>query len=225
MSVYRLSPSKIEQFRKHYNSELNGIITKESVIDSILGVKTWKAQLDFGTAYHAIIENGFAKYYNESTSMLHVKEDDMKETEIFTMDEAAPAIKYHNSILGAVHECWWEHRFDYGKYSIVVPMRIDVMHGQRCHEIKTTSRPVDVESYMNSSQWKIYLVATGTSYVQYDIFRYWAKKEGENRRIEPVSFKCYPEHDIEQNMKSLARLALEFCFDNGIGENVRYVKK
>jgi len=221
MGYYRLSPSKIEQFRKFYKSEMSGFITEEKVIESIMGSKHKSPQIDFGTAYHAIIENGCDKYLSENGDY-YIFEGDMQYPQTFSKNEIIPALEYASEINGAVHECWNEYHVHWKGKHIVVPMRLDVMYGLQVHEVKTTSIPVDIESYMNSCQWRYYLCSTGSSKVRYQIFRYWNSKNGEDRRIEPISFECYPDEDIELKMKQLAYLTLEFCLDNNLESKIYY---
>ena len=66
MKTVRLSPSKLEQFRKYFDSEFNGFITKETVLDYFSGKTEFKQHINFGTAFQLIIENGAEQYWSRT---------------------------------------------------------------------------------------------------------------------------------------------------------------
>ena len=217
MKVVRLSPSKIEQFRKHYHGEYFESITKEKVIDYLMGLKEYKRQMDFGTAYHAIIENGALCYLNAETNRYDVRIADMQDVISFSANEIAPAVYYRNKYQGSVDECWWDYEIKIGNYLVKIPMRIDKMYGKRVHEIKTTnSTSVDVESYMRSYQWRIYLLSLGADFIQYDIFNYYKAENDKEYNVNYFDFKLYPCLDLAEDVLGMTRLTLEFALDHGL---------
>lgn len=204
-----ISPSKLETYRKFKDEEWNGFITEEAVITDIKGEKEWSAKMTFGTAFHAVLEHGHERYLQDD-GLYHIKVDDMPEEIICTFEELIPAIEHRIAHPYMVHEIKAKHWLKIKGYNVLLNMRVDGAEGLRVHEHKTTSKPVELEGYERSIQWRIYLLATKAQYVQYNIFKVYEPKKGP-RRVDPFSFKLFPYEGLERDVCALVHSFIEFC--------------
>ncbi len=214
-----ISPSKLEQFRKYLDSEMNGFITKDSVIETILGVKQFKQQMEIGSSLHAIIENGVDKY--RSNDVLNVFEVGMKENISLKEENVLEAVLFAKKHKGSVHEVWHEEEFRIGIYDVVMPMRIDMLFGDGVHEIKTTSRDVSFEDFFRSCQWKCYAIATAPRYVEYNVFQYVLKDVTTDIYFKRIDFRFYVNlNECLLEVRNLLRMFIEFCEANNLIEKL-----
>lgn len=216
MKTIVLSPSKIEQFRKHYQGEFNESITKENVIDSLLNIKKEKFELDFGNAYHLLIEKGPRMFWDKKTSCFVVS-DKVK----LTKEEASLGIELRRKYQNSLFECPFTCDLVVNNYKIIIPMRVDFIHGNEVHEVKTTSSNLDLESYYRSYQWRYYLLRLELNYIDYHVFKF-TDLSNKQKEVSLVDFKIYREENMVENARNMAALTLEFALDNGLGNKLIY---
>lgn len=215
----KFSPSKLEQFRKYLYGEYNEFIQKEDVIKYLKGEIEWKAEMNVGSAIHAIIEHGPEKYLKKD-GMYHVKEKDFPQEEVFAPDEIQPVLDYCAAHRSSVHEVpikfsEFNHRF----HEIIMNMRIDGMHGVIIHEHKTSPKPYDLELYERSVQWRIYLMATEAKAVVYNHFQ-WKQLKNKPLQIIHTPFMFYPYKGMEDDVLSLINRFVQFCDLNGVLDTI-----
>lgn len=210
-----VSPSKLETFRKHIDGEYNDTITEEKVIETIKGEAVWTPQATLGSAFHAVIEHGEHKYYNQDTGKYHVQDDQMPSPIIFKYSELKEAVKHRNRYAGMVYEVKMHLKMKVDEHDVFISMRIDNMHGIRIHDTKTSNRAPSVEFYYRSYQWRIYLLASGAQLMQYDHFRV-KEYVGKDTVFEPLMFQFLPYLGMEQDVKNLIRGYVKFCERKGL---------
>ncbi len=149
---YVFSPSKLETYRLYRNEEFNGTITKESVIDTVLGVKKFSKKMSFGTAYHEMLEHGVEPYEAGQVYSVDVDGDDF----IFQQEHVQPIIDFRNKHPNTVYECWLPFVIKLGNTNVRIRSRVDAIEGNVIHEFKTSSRGADVSHFERSCQWKLY---------------------------------------------------------------------
>jgi len=208
----RISPSKLEQFRLFVTEAYFGTITKEKVIDYLKGLSVPTRKMDWGTAFHAIIENGPDAYLDETGSCRIQCETGIIELK---KEEVQAAIDYRNKYPSLVHEVVLKNTFNIDEYNIDMFMRIDALNGIDVHEIKTTDRAPNLEKYQNSMQWRCYALATGCRKVQYDVFQ--RTKSGIVRH----KLVYDPYLKIRQDVENTIRHFLLFCKNEDL---IQYIK-
>lgn len=215
MQRVRLSPSKIEQFRKLYEGEYNGFITTEKVIDYISGKTGFSEEMDFGKAFDCLIEFGPERYWDDIAQKYVVTDDEIGKAVFFTQNEISEILRYRSTYPNMIYECSWKHEFHVGKYVVDCNMRLDGLNGLDIHERKTLNQnSVDVEMYMRSYQWRIYLLAMKARYVQYDIFTIHQTKDMPEKKITWHDLKFYRDANIQNDVENMIKLTIEFCLDH-----------
>lgn len=219
-----LSVSKLEKYRR-FVQNVTDFDTEQSVIDTLNDVYSPNDKAKFGTAYGALIADP-EKYFDvvadeysvPLTATGNLFDPDSKyqndQTEIaewihFTHQQAEPAIRYHNSIQPAFYEVPGYYNLKVGEFDITLSFRIDVMHGARVRDIKCSFREPDYKgAYLDSLQWKVYLLATGLDEFYYDHFHIKERVSGVHviELIDP-SLMCvrYPEmeSEVQQWMRAM----------------------
>lgn len=219
-----LSVSKLEKFRR-YVQQVTDFDTEQSLIDTLMGVYTPNYKAKFGTCYGALIENP-EKYFDPvsdqysvpltATGNLFDPESKYQNdtTEVaewinFNHQQAEPAIRYHQLIRPAFYEVPGYYTINVGDYEVTLSFRIDVINAAIIRDIKCSFREPDYKgAYLDSVQWKIYLLATGLDEFYYDHFHIKERVSGIHviELIDP-SLMCvrYPEMESEviQWMRSM----------------------
>jgi len=213
-----ISPSKLEQFHLHVTEAYHGTITREKVIESIKGLTPWTKLMEFGGAFHSVLENGSRKFYNPETGLYEVPMETFKEPFVLRPEEVAVADKYRARYPSMIHEIKTKLQYSLNGYDIVMNMRIDSMNGLDVHEKKTTDKPASRDKYESSLQWKCYVVASGARRAIYDVFQYSGK---EPREIKPVEFvyESYP--GVRSELEGWLKHFILFCENENL---VEYIK-
>ena len=85
--------------------------------------------------------------------------------------------------------------------------RADYLHGTNVHDLKATSRPIEMAKYIDSLQWRVYLWAFNAKKFVYDV-AYLAEKKGVYyaRQVEVIEYYRYPgmELEIERWVRALS---------------------
>lgn len=204
--------------------EYNGFITKAKVIDTIKGVDLWTPKAEFGTAFHLVMENGAAKYYNNSAGKYVIQDDDMPNAIICEYSEIQLADEFHDAYgKYMTWEARHTERIKVDNINVILNMRFDALMGNEVHENKTTSRGLDVGHYERSMQWRIYLMSMQAHVVQYNVFPYKEPAplpEGKTRRkgardVREVSYypmRFYHGGDpMVQDVNFWIRSLVDFC--------------
>ena len=213
--TFRITPSKLEEFRGCIYEEYGGYITQDLVIQSIKGEKEWTPEATFGSAFGLVLEHGLDKFPQVDVGIYEVQGSDMPEPYMLDVEEAWPAVELRMQYPGATHEAWsWiEYDLDSSTH-IKAPFICDFLHGFTIHEVKTTKRPVDAKYYMRSMQWRMYLLfLTGSKRCKYHIYQYTPRsnKSAINWIKRPINIDMYPYPDLRSDVDRELYHFLEFC--------------
>lgn len=217
MARLKLSPSKIETYRKYLVEEYAGTITAEKVIASIKGEEQWSKQATFGSAAHLVMQFGAEKYLDKDEKSKTfgkyvIKDHDMPEAVILTYSEIELFDKFHVDHPNMVWESKAVLVLNVDGHEVTINMRIDGMEGLTIHENKTGKNDLDFDFFEASFQWKCYLLATLANKVEYNVFSYY---EPNTRREEYEVFHdfmvLYPYPTMESDLKEGIRQLIEFC--------------
>lgn len=170
----RISVTSLEKFRRFITSA-SSFDTEEALIESLKGIFKGNDKTKFGQAYHKIIEGDFHKVQDE----IKVKcfEKKVLDEFIFTSKQAVPALAFRLSHPALTHEMNISKVFDTHYFPIQVTGRIDGIEGMIVRDAKTRFRSLDVEEYIESSQWKFYLDILESDIFFYDVFEIQGFKE------------------------------------------------
>jgi hypothetical protein len=163
----RISVTTLEKFRRYIN-EVSSFDTEASLIESLKGMFKGNDKTKFGQAYHKIIEGDFHKVNDE----IKVKcfEKKILDEFIFTPAQAVPALAYRISHPALTHEMSVCKEYETLHGIIQVTGRVDGIEGMIIRDVKTRFKSLDVEEYIESSQWKFYLDMLESDIFFYDVF-------------------------------------------------------
>ena len=207
---YSISPSKLNTFHLHVTDGYNGYITKDKLIEAIRGETPWSAKMEFGGAFHAVIEHGAEKYFNSSTGLYHVQIEGVEENYILQPEEVQVAEDYRAKYKGMVNESKATYPIKIGDHNVIINMRIDGLWGNEVHERKTTDKSPKYENYADSIQWKCYALATECNKVVYDVFKYNNPRIGP-KQIELVQFEFLPYPTMLDDIRHYVDRFVRFC--------------
>jgi hypothetical protein len=210
-----ISPSKIENFRLFITEAYHGAITKDKVTESIKGETPWLPRMEFGGAFHAVVEHGGDRFFHPASGLYHVNVEGLDDPYILHPEEVAVAEAYRTRYIGMTNEIKAYYKLKIGDYHITISMRIDGLYGTDVHERKTTDKPPKYDNYVDSLQWRCYALATQCDMVYYDVFKYNNPKVGPKEIIfEQFSFQPYPA--IETEVKNYTDQLIRFCEREGL---------
>lgn len=158
----RISVTTLESFRR-YVEEVSSWDTEEKFIESLSGEFKGNDKTEFGTAYHSLIEGDW-KTYDKNDDSLEVGDF------IFSWDQAEPGLLYKKAHLNMVHEMVVSKTFETKRGPIQVSGRVDGIEGISIRDIKTKFRAPKDQEYIDSLQWKAYLIMMELDIFYYDIF-------------------------------------------------------
>jgi hypothetical protein len=213
-----ISPTKLETFRLHVTEAYNGTITKNKVVEAIKGLTPWSPKMEFGGAFHEVIEYGSKPFLNPKTGLYEIPIEGFEEPFILTHDEVAVADEYRRKYYSMVHEISTKLQLSINGYNVTMSMRIDSMHGLDVHEIKTTDRTPTRDKYEDSIQWRCYALAIDANNVVYDIFKYDNAKP---RNIDQYVFTYNPYPTMEQDIVKRLKQFILFCENEGLMEFIK----
>lgn len=211
--LIKLSPSKLETWRKYMAEEYAGTITKEKVIASITGEQEWSKKATFGSAAHLVMQFGAEKYHDEGSGKYIIKDGQMPEAVVInTYKELYLFDDFHNKHPNMVWETPATLMLNVDGVDVQLSMRIDGMEGTYVHENKTGENDLDFDLYDRSYQWRIYLLKTLADKAQYNHFSYY---EPNTRRDAYEVFydymTVYPYPAMEEDVKNGIRGVVDFC--------------
>lgn len=211
-----ISPSKLEKWRFHL--KYPDTITFEDFKNYLEGKQKFSAKAINGTLFHLMIQHGPDCYYNKDSKLYQVPDPDSGQFTSWQIDEIQSIFDFRKSYPHLVHEQKCSYQIQVGNYDIYVPMRIDAIGGIVCHDHKYVVRDfANVEGYMDSFQWKIYLLATECKIFQYNIFVEEPRdSEDEPRKIELLDFQLYPYQHMYDDVHTGFAQFINFCDQNDL---------
>jgi hypothetical protein len=225
----RLSPSKINAFAS-YLAE-HPWATKENLISSIKGESQYSPAMDFGTAFHYLIEHGINDL---DPNIEYLVNDDNPE------DEPMIGVKVGTELIGLTvkyvemaldfrrkhplmaYEVPYNSILKVGGYRVHSFMFIDGMEGNLLHEQKTTKN-FKQQSYIDSYQWRMYLYATGLDRIDYNVFEIRDNKKGKSIKYHNIPMARY--EGMEADIFGILDDLIYFCESNNLIEFITVNEK
>lgn len=168
MKTLSISPTLLEEWRIVSNGLWN--VGVERLEEKILRQFVPNEAISRGKAYHRILEEGASEFKKGSSYV--VPEPEMGKTWVFTQDAIQPAIRLTSLYHKGAHEVWGRWETDLCGYRIVSRQRYDMLLGLQVHEFKTTAHSKKYTDYLDSLQWKMYLLGLPDAHsIVYHIFQ------------------------------------------------------
>lgn len=222
--------SKLEKFRR-YVDQVTDFDTIESLMDTLNDVYQPNYKAKFGTAYGALITNP-EKYYDDNAGKYRVpltergnvwepldrkgEFNEIGEYMEFTAAQAEPAIRYNQIIRPAFYEVPSYYTINVDGYVVTLSMRMDVVQGGKIRDIKCSFRaPDDKAAYLDSMQWKIYLLSAGLDEFFYDHFHIKERVSGEHviELLDPP-LMCVRYPDMQKDVERTMSAMIAWCHRN-----------
>lgn len=187
--ILKLSPSSLEDYRQL----LAGApwMNADKMVKRIKGLAPWTPQATYGSAIHAVIEQGHKKFYDQQRKAYVIRDRDMPEPVVCSYEEIEPAVALRARHPNMVHEVWHDWSFDHEGDVVKMKMRLDGLEGVWIHDHKT-ARQFSYDKYAESIQWKIYLYALGAEAFRYNLFLVKEPKRGpRSMTYRPLTFYPY----------------------------------
>jgi len=181
-----ISVSKINDFNSLMSDK--PFMSVEKFNNSIKGIKDYSFEASRGTAVHELIEKPFANYFKRiyKTVPVMIKgktvfEQIMSENYVvkvdgqeFTFDLQKDALLLNcissikNEFKGIINEVPASFIIETSKGPLMINMRLDGIFGNQIVEYKTC-KSFKYETYKDSLQWQLYLMATSAELLKYRV--------------------------------------------------------
>jgi hypothetical protein len=210
MEIAYLSPTKLERFRK-FVEEQPEYISHDSLVAMIRNEQQRTPALDLGVGFHAALEHGPEQFWNPERGQYLVTSRDLPYPQVFTESQMALVYRFRARYQGLTAECSfvWDRVTPAGR-RFKARMRMDGVYGLEVHEHKTTSRPVSVEQFERSLQWRLYLAVTGAQLCQYNIFEFGQAEPGQEMPITAEVYRQYAYPGMEAEILDWVDQYLDF---------------
>ena len=200
--MLRLSATLLESSRLYYA----GVISQESLIESIVGDVEPTEAMELGSAFHAIFED--PDVYMEMWDDAHVYHAHGFVFDAQLVDKSVADIWAQCPIM-EVPSSDLILQTDYGP--VRISCRADAMAGLDVYELKTTQRAPNTVKYLDSMQWRAYVLAYGATSVTYRIVQLKHLKEPDVWTIANYeTLTQYPYPQITQDVTYAATRLIEF---------------
>ena len=200
--MLRLSATLLESSRLYFA----GAISQESLIESITGKVEPTPAMELGNAFHAVFEDPDA--YMEMWDDAHVYHAHGFVFDAQLVDKSVADIWAQCPIM-EVPSSDLMLQTDYGP--VRISCRADAMAGLDCFELKTTQRAPNTAKYLDSMQWRAYVLAYGATSVTYRVVQLKHLKEPDVWTITNTeTMTQYPYPQITQDLTKAATRLVEF---------------
>lgn len=160
----KISVTRIDDYLDYQK----GLISLEELIKRMQKIRKPSVYMQYGTAFHEIIENPI-KCYN-AEQKIYIASNGIK-FERQSMDKYLAFLPDYG-----LREIFGSKTFEINGKNIIVNGKADQLIGYNIIENKTTWKPIDCEQYYNKFQWRFYLAIfagdfLSNSNVHYNIFQ------------------------------------------------------
>jgi len=209
--VLRLSATLLESSRLYFA----GVISQESLIESITGKVEETQQMALGTAFHQVFEDPDA--YMEMWDDAHVYHSNGFVFDAQLVDKSVADIWAQCPIM-EVPSSDLTLTTDYGP--VRISCRADAMAGLDVFELKTTQKYPAPERFLNSMQWRSYVLAYGATSVSYRIVQLKHLKKVDVWTITNTeTIKLFPYPKITEDVTKAATRLIEFIHHHNLDEH------
>lgn len=163
--IYTCRVTNIEAFRQFITAgdeDEKPWINEPSLINTLKGIESFNVKADYGTAGHSIIENA-AKY--RTNTGYQVKDF------TFTEAQAKPMINHAQEHAMWTREVPLSKLYHLPKFDIILTGTTDAIEGCQLRDTKFKFGSFDVQDFVDSIQWRLYLDMVGLDIFWYDFFR------------------------------------------------------
>jgi hypothetical protein len=208
--VLRLSATLLESTRLY----LAGVINADSLIDAVAGVQHETPQMALGSAFHAVFEHP-ERYYDLLEGLYVHSPEHCFDGPVF--DNCVGDIWGLQPVIETKAEDL-VLQTDHGPVRIVC--MADALAGLECWELKTTENPLKPERYMDSMQWRAYVLAFGVNRVTYRLIKLKHLKDADVYTIDDqATISMYPYPQITQDVNAMANELTRFININKLEEH------
>ena len=209
--MLRLSATLLESSRLYFA----GVISQESLIESITGKVEETPQMALGTAFHQVFEDPDA--YMEMWDDAHVYHSNGFVFDAQLVDKSVADIWAQCPIM-EVPSSDLTLQTDYGP--VRISCRADAMVGLDVFELKTTQKYPAPERYLNAMQWRAYVLAYGATSVTYRVVQLKHLKEPDVwTKTNYETMTQYPYPQITQDVTYAATRLIEFIQHHNLNEH------
>jgi hypothetical protein len=178
---------------------------EQSLIDNIKGIYTpgWQAQ--HGTAFHKIIE---------TPEPFKVPDGYRADDVLFSAEDIGECLPCLDR--RGVFELKATKDYVVNGQVVTVVTKVDQAIGGHIEENKTKWSQFDIDSYMESMQWRYYLDSYRALSVRYNVFCFDKRASGliELRSIE--RFRMYPYPELQSDCVNVLRRFVEYVDSKGL---------
>ena len=220
---YKLSPSLIDSYNKYILDDT--LVTEESLIKSITGVKELSPAFLYGEAVHKFIEQG-PEAFDFADGYYKVKVKGYDTTISFNEKSAEIVTLYRNQRIGALKELPLTAYIILNEVdSVRLNLRLDSLNLNVVEDIKTVKgREPNFLQYQDSMQWRIYLHATKANLFKYQFFTFNVDSQSTNNEVvylePPQEFVLRPYPEMLEDVKEQIRGLIDFCEKKGLLKHI-----
>lgn len=218
----RLAVTAIESFRLHITEDW---MTEERLLGDLLGVRQPTPEMEAGIAFEAMLcdpvgtalfRRGAALFGHElqltgvcASGDFQMRSEDVMQACAFIPELASPA---------AV----WQVKpaLVYDGHTVVG--KVDLMHGLRQWDIKTTQGTVDPENYLDSCQWRFYLDMLAAKQFTYAVYKIAVAGDGTISAEPPALINQWPYVGLHDECRQLVGQFVGFLQAKGLEGHPRF---
>ena len=200
--MLRLNATLLESTRLF----MAGVIDTDSLIESIVGEFTPTPAMELGSAFHAVFEN--PDNYLDMLDGAGIYDCNGFTFDAQAVDTAVADIWAQAPVIEAKAEDL-VLQTDTGPVRIVG--RADALAGLDCGELKTSAKALVPERYMDSMQWRAYVLAFGANRVNYRLVQLKHLKKVDVWTVQQHQhLPLYPYPQIAQDVTAMANELARF---------------
>lgn len=211
---YKLSPSLIDSYNKYVLDDT--LVTEESLIKSITGIRELSPAFLYGEAVHKFVEKG-PEAFDYADGYYKVKVKGYDTVISFGLKSAEIVQAYRAERVGAINELPLTAFIILNETdSVRLNLRLDSLNLNVVEDIKTVKgREPNFMQYQDSMQWRIYLHATKAKLFKYQFFPFNVDSQNINNEViylePPQEFVLRPYTDMLEDVKEQIRGLIDFC--------------
>ncbi len=201
--MLRISPSLLDSFEYWRNGDFDAEREAEVYTDLLSRIRGEPVERSDamlrGEAFHKVLETGQSTVTVENLP--------------YTFD--ADSLRQITLPEGMIHEAWGELTIP--ELDVRMKLRADGLWGNEVHEIKTTSR-ISTDKYLNSVQWRAYLLAFNAQSAVYHLCKLKDNREGVWSVIDYQPIRQYAYRGMRDELVRRLREFVDFLDAEGLTE-------
>lgn len=221
--MIRITPSLLESFRLYLTEEW---FTTEKMVEAITGDFVPTPQIRLGQAYHKMIED------HASVHEMYFKHGNPHEQEMLVSQDGykfayEPCIQPVRDFLeaGCQQEVYGTRILETAHGPVSIATKADAVWGNMGGEWKTTEKPIQIQKYMESVQWKLCAWALHLRSMDYRVIQLF---EREDQVWDVKNYEAVQMIWSESLMKEVIWIInglIDFHFSQGLSEYLKPYKE